>query len=300
MTSILELSQYTTLGSKYIAKLEGENPTGSLKDRMVPYTLRSYEKAGLIHPGDAIVEASSGNTGIALAFWGLQFGYQIIICVDSRVCIFKKNKIKELGAELIECDCTQDSEACIKAASKIGKSSKAFWFNQFDNPFHVHAYYETLGNEVVQQLNTLSIRIDYLIAGLGSGGSILGLGYKLRQQHNAALKVFAVSPLQNPTLIEGLHPGHIRGDFPIWTERDSNFESERIFVSDDKALKQAIDLASKGSISVGPCSGAVMYTALNEIFLQGNYLLLFSDRGDRYQELYQNFLDSASTPKLCS
>ena len=289
MTSIKELSTYNSSAHKFLAKLEGENPTGSLKDRMIVYTLKAYERTGMIRPGDSIVEASSGNTGIALAYYCAQLGYKVIICVDTRISSFKKNRIKQLGAKLVECECTKNPEANIELARELGTQENTFWFNQFSNPFHVQAHYHTLGQETAKQLEFLSIKINYLVAGLGSGGSILGLGHKLREIHNKEIKIFAVSPSQNPTLIEGLHPGHIRGDFPLWKLRESGFEEGRIFIDDQDAIMEAINLEKRESLSVGPCSGAVLHAALSKLTLPGNYLLLFSDNGNRYSELYQSF-----------
>jgi cysteine synthase len=289
MTSIKELSIHTSSCCRYFAKIEGENPTGSLKDRMIVYTLKAYERVGVIRPGNTIVEASSGNTGIALAYFGIKLGYQITIFVDARISDFKKNQIRQLGATLLEIDCTRNPEANIELAQEISTGKNTFWFNQFGNPFHVQAYYETLGKETLEQLKFLSVRIDYLVAGLGSGGSILGLGHKLRETHNSEIKIFAVSPSQSPTSIEGLHPGHIRGDFPLWKLRESGFEEGRIFINDRDAITEAINLEKNESLSVGPCSGAVLYAALKKISLPGNYLLLFSDSGNRYRKLYQDF-----------
>ena len=286
MTPLVEVDLGPKSNKRVFAKLENENPTGSLKDRMVDHTLDLLIQNQNITTETIIVEASSGNTGIALASACAKRNLKAIICVAQHISADKKQNIIELGAELREFDTSSDTEAEIKAASELGKEDGFHFFNQFENPHHVDAYKETLGNEIIDQLNLKQIQIDYLIAGVGSGASLRAVGELLREKHNSELKIIAVSPDKHPTKIEGLHPGHIRGDFKIWKNRPKRFEDDRLFLSDKDAIRGAIELKNKFNLEVGPCSGGLYHVVLNVLDTRGNYLLLFSDSGDRYKKYF--------------
>ena len=284
MTRLLELETYGTQERRIFAKIEGDNPTGSTKERFVGYRIKELERSGELEKGTTIVEASSGNTGIALAKVGQELGYRVIICVADSIAEEKKKRIRNYGAELREFDNSEDPNAEINAAIELGK--EYFFFNQIETPHNPESYYHTLGKEVVEQLRGTTI--DHFVAGVGTGGSLIGLARRLREDHNPQLKIFAAGALVHPTKIEGLHPGHIRGDFRIWKERPYNFEEDYILIPDEEAIKHAIELQRTENLSVGPSSGAVLATALR-LNLKGNTLLLFADSGDRYQELYHSF-----------
>ncbi len=287
-TPLIELSHYNSADKKFLAKLEGKNPSGSLKDRMTYFVIKELEKIGRLKKGMTIVEASSGNTGISLARIGSELGYRILICTPRHTSPEKKRMISGYGAVVKEFDTTRNSETDIEAARELGKKQNHYFFNQFSNPYCVDAYYETLGKETVSQLSAMKTQIDCLVAGVGTGGSLIGLGTKLREE-NPKMKIYAVGPKKSPTKIEGLHPGHIRGDFDIWKKRPKSFENGYILIDDREAIKYAMELQKTQRLSVGISSGAVLAAALNHIKIKGNYLLLFADSGNRYKTLYSQF-----------
>lgn len=289
-TRLVELVEYNTNGRKFFAKIEADNPTGSMKDRMVEYCIKKAEEGGELKQGMTIIEASSGNTGIALAKIGHERGYRVVICVPQNISNIKKKMIEKNGGEYIEIDTGIDNEADINTARRWGNGNQAYFFNQFENFYHVKAYYENLGEEVVKQLNKMDITIDVLVAGVGTGGSLRGLGERLRNEHNPNLGIHAVIPKDNPTKIEGLHPGHIKGWFKIWEDREKEFTNGPIFIDDGSAIKRAIEINKNPELWVGVSSGAVLEAAIKEIGKKGNYLLLFGDSGNRYGELFTQYL----------
>jgi len=234
-TSLIALSLPTQ--KNLFLKLESENPTGSLKDRMVGRTLDLMAEEGKLTDVHTIVEASSGNTGSALAYEGGRRGYKVIICIASHISEQKKKKIRSYGAEVKEFDVTKNTEAEIEGAAQLGKEKGTFFFNQFSNPYHVQAYKKSLASEILQQLESQRVKINYLLGGVGTGASLIAVGSVLKQEHNSKLDIYAVSPQVYPTKIEGLHPGHLRGDFPIWKMRPNRFEKSRLFIEDDQALR---------------------------------------------------------------
>ena len=289
MSPLVEINLDPKSYKRAFAKLESYNPTGSLKDRMAGHTLDLLLEDKAISENTTIVEASSGNTGIALAYACAKRSLKAIICVADHISTEKKNRIREYKAELREFDVSNNTEAEIEAAASIGKRDGFHFFNQFENPHHLDAYKKTLAAEILQQLSSKEITIDFLVAGIGSGASLRAVGETLREKHNTELKIVGISPETYPTKIEGLHPGHIRGDFKIWQERPEGFESDRLFLSDDQAIEGAIDLRNKHNLDVGPCSGAQYHAVLNMLDTKGNYLLLFSDNGDRYKSMYDMY-----------
>ncbi len=291
-TSVIKtpLESFTKGRCEVYAKLESYLPSGSLKDRMTGYALDKMMTAGELKKGDVVVEASSGNTGISLAKACFERGLHAIICVASHISAEKKNRIIELGAELKELSTSNNTEAEIEEARRLGALPGHVFFNQFENPYHLEGYKQTLVPELLIQLEERKVRIDTLLAGIGTGASIRAVGEELRKRHNPSLEVFGVSPHAHQTKIEGLHPGHVRGDFPIWRQRKSGFENGRILVRDKNAVRGAILLENLHGMVVGPCSGA-LYHALSLLpkARRRNVLVLFSDSGDRYQGLYRDY-----------
>ncbi|MCB0317717.1 MAG: pyridoxal-phosphate dependent enzyme [Bdellovibrionales bacterium] len=281
-TSLIEIVLFENNNKRFFAKLENENKTGSFKDRLINYTLDRLLEHQTINSETTIVEASSGNTGIAIAQACKDRNLKAVICMANHISLEKKQRIVSLGAELKEFDVSENKQAEIEAAIELGKKEKFFHFDQFANQEHINAYKQTLAKEVIEQLQDKNLRIDFLVAGIGSGASLRGLGEELKERYNPNLEIIGISPTVYPTKIEGINPSKIKGDFPIWENRLKNFETDRLFIADDDAINGAKELKKEHNIFVGPCSGAVYFAALNLLVKPGNYLLLFSDSGDRY------------------
>ena len=283
MARLLELTQFMGRNRRFFAKLGGDNTTGSLKDWMVEGVIRKSEESGKLRKGMTIVEASSGNTGISLAKVGRDFGYKVVVCVSSAISPEKRKLMHLHGAEVLEYD-TSGKDVQIDSARQLGSQPGYFHLNQFSNPFHAQAYYDTLGAETIEQLDKSGVTIDVLVAGVGTGASIIGLGRRLRENHNERLKIYGVGPEADVTVMEGLHPGHTRSDFEIWANRPSGFETGFIRISDGAAIDYARKLNLFG-YSAGVSSGALLTASLNHIDDRGNYLMLFGDNSSRYKHL---------------
>ncbi len=287
-TRLIELENYSKEQVRFYAKIEADNPTGSMKDRMVGAVLDILENKKELQHAMTIVEASSGNTGIALAKVGVERGYSVVICTPDSNVPEKRKLMRQYGADVREFNTQIDTEADINAARELGKQKGWYFFNQFENPYHTQAYYNSFGAEIIEQLKEMNVVIDTVVGGVGTGGSLVGLIQRLREEHNPLLKIYAVGPKQSPSKIEGLHPGHIRGYFKIWKDRPTPFEENHILIDNEEAIKRAIELSSREKLEVGPSSGAVLEAALN-LPLSGNCLLLFCDNGNRYQNLYSKY-----------
>ena len=275
---------------KIYVKYEHLNPTGSLKDRMVGYVLsRSIEK-GLLRQGMTIVEASSGNTGAALAHAAAQIGFATIIFTAASTAKEKISAIKELGGDVRVVETSKEAGEEIRQAKSRGQKLGYFYFNQFENPFHVEAYESSLAEEIVTDLTKKKITVDTFLSGLGTGASLLAVGRKLKSA-NPNLKIYAVSPSRVPTDIEGLHPGHLvrGGHFKIWRERPRGFENDVLFVDDKDAYSKAIEIKERTSVSVGPATGASLHAAL-KLPAPGNVLIIATDAGHKYGEKYASWL----------
>jgi len=180
-------------GIEVFAKLEYCNPSGSVKDRIVAHILRDAIKTGKLKPGMTVVEASSGNTGAALAFFCARMGYKLILTTMSKVSDEKKNHMRMLGAELIVCPTDvshDDPQHYIQRAAKIARETGGFLVNQYDNPLNVEAHYLTMGPEIWRQTDG---KVDWFVTGGSTGGTVTGAGKYLKEQ-NPSVKVLLPDP----------------------------------------------------------------------------------------------------------
>lgn len=252
---------------------------------MVGGVIEAAIAAGELKKGMSIVEASSGNTGTALARVAKEKGFSLKIFLADTVSQAKQAAIRRFGAEieLVNLEHSPDSE--IDLARKESEREGVYFFNQFENRFHVEAYKKTLLKELLSQLQEQEITIDAFVSGVGSGASNLAIGQGLREAHNSKLAIYSVVPKSFPTDIEGLNPGHIsrNGHFKIWRERPQNFERQNILVDDSDAFSELLSLEEKTGILVGPASGAALFAARN-LNVEGNLLVLFTDSGEKYKK----------------
>lgn len=259
------------------AKLEKFNPFGSVKDRVVKYLIEEAEKEGKIRRGDTIVEATSGNTGISLAVVASLKGYKVKIVMPRTMSEERKKILKMLGTEIIFVN--NENEA-IRLAKKLSEEKKYFYLNQFENKLNVKVHYETTGKEILDQLNG---KIDMFIAGIGTGGTITGVGKRLKE-FNPKIKIIGVEPeIKAEDKIQGLKNfRHSTYKPPIIDERVID---EIFTVKDKAAITTARQLIKNEGLFVGVSSGAVMYIALQKakkIKNKKTIVVLFADGAERY------------------
>lgn len=277
---LTELTDLETGQRRIFAKHEYLGATGSIKDRMVGGVLSMAIAEGSLSEGMEIVEASSGNTGAALAAAGAHLGFAVRIFVSSLISVEKTAMIEALGAKVERIDVSLGRSE-IEMANSYAHDTEAYFFNQFENPHHLQAYKVTLAQELLAQLESQGIKVDHFVGGVGTGAGIRAVGEILRERHNPELKIWATVPAVSPTDIEGLHPGHLRkeGYFRIWRERLPGFESAIEHVADEDAYRRIFELERLSGIKVGPASGAYLHVASK---LDGVVLVLFTDTGDKY------------------
>ena len=283
-TPILKLNHLGVKDSVGIyAKLELMNPAGSMKDRTGLYMVRDAEERGVLKPGGTIVEATAGNTGIGIAIAALNRGYKVIFAVPTKFSIEKQKIMKALGAEIIH---TSREDGMLGAERKakeiLQQIPGAVSMEQFHNPANPRAHYETTGPEIYRQMDG---KIDYLVAGAGSGGTFTGIVKYLKEQNPKITGVLA-DPVGS-IIGGGEHADYdiegIGNDF-IADTMDITLMDQAIKVTDDEAFEASRLLAAKEGILAGSSSGAALAASLKlaEQIESGNIVVVFPDRGDRY------------------
>lgn len=263
--------------SSIFAKMEGFNPGGSIKDRIALNMIRSAEKDGIIKKGDTLIEPTSGNTGIGLAMVGAMLGYKVKVIMPDTTSVEKIKMIKAFGGEAILVENLRYKKFAIEDARTMAKNGAGLFFlNQYENMNNPYTHYENTAEEIIEQLE--GKQLDYFVAGMGTGGTITGIGSKLKEKF-PGIKIIGVQPIQGE-IIEGLRT--IKDGFvpPIM---DVDLIDEIYDLEGIKALETKDDLAKKG-ILVGPSSGAAMYIC-REICKNNervNIITIFPDRGERY------------------
>jgi cysteine synthase len=279
-TPIVELTKSSPKpGVRIFAKLEHLNPSGSLKDRIVKYIIEKAVASGELTPDMTIVEASSGNTGIAMGMIATAMGFRSRVYMLSSKSKERRIMMNFYGVELVLTD-PDNPHSHIHACEELMASQpqKFFYLNQNGNMGNVWAHYHGTAAELVKQMGGQPI--DAFIAGVGTGGVLMGCAQKIRETYPDA-KMYAVEPAQGISKIEGLL--HMDGSYvpPIWDER---WIDRHIHVPDDLALEYTRILARKESIFAGISSGANYWAALQvaEEMGAGNIALICGDRGERY------------------
>lgn len=265
------------------AKLELYNPSGSVKDRIGKYMIKDAENKGLLKKGGTIVEATAGNTGLGIAFAALNKGYRIIFVVPTKFSQEKQTLLKALGAEIIN---TPREGGMLGASEKAEELRRtipgAISLEQFKNQSNPQAHYETTGAEIYRDMDG---RIDYLVAGAGSGGTYTGVVRYLKE-HNLDIQGVLADPVGS-TMGGGEHGDYdiegIGNDF-IADTMDMSLVDRVVKITDDDAFYGARLLAEKEGIFAGSSSGAALIAAkkLIDSGAKGNIVVIFPDRGDRY------------------
>jgi cysteine synthase B len=263
------------------AKLEGFNPTGSIKDRIALYMVERAEKEGILKKGKTIIEPTSGNTGISLAMISTIKGYKVKIVMPKTMSIERGKMLKFFGAELILVEEKEWRDGAIRFTKSLVKKDKNLvLLNQYENEANVRAHYETTGKEIIEQMG--GKKIDVLVAGVGTGGTITGVGKRLKEKY-PDVKIVGVFP-KPKTKIQGLksiEEGYIP---PIL---DLKIIDEKIIVKDKEAFEMTKKLAREEGIFVGLSSGAALFAALKiaRKLSSGNIVVIFPDRGEKYLSL---------------
>ena len=247
--------------SNIYVKLEKYNLAGSIKDRAVYYMVENLEKNGLLKKGDVLVEATSGNTGIALSMIGSLKGYKVIIVMPETMSVERRTLMKAYGAKLILTDGSLGMKGSIEKMNKLlSENSNYISLKQFDNEYNPLAHYETTGVEIYNQVKD----IDIFVCGVGTGGTISGVGKYLKEQ-NPNIKVVAVEPEGSPVIsknkkgshkIQGIGAGFIPKNY------NENVVDEVMTITDEESYEGVRIMAQKEGILVGISSGANIYAAL--------------------------------------
>ncbi len=263
---------------KLLAKLEGNNPGGSVKDRIALYMVKTAEKDGRLTRDRIVLEATSGNTGIGLAMVCAAKGYRVKLTMPACVSVERRRVLEAFGAELILSPSDEGTDGAIRAAHKILNEDpeKYFMPNQFENPANVQAHYETTGPEIIEQTEG---KITHFVAGMGTSGTLMGAGRRLKE-HNPDIKIIGVEPILGHRVqgLKNMKESIVPGIF------DPEKLDERYIVNDDEAFDTTRMLAVKEGIFVGMSSGAAMHIALRKSseLSGGTLVVVLPDRGDRY------------------
>jgi cysteine synthase len=267
---------------KVMAKLEGQNPggSGSIKDRIARYMIEKAEQSGELTRDKTIIEATSGNTGIALAWLGHKLGYKVTIVMPDSMSVERRKLLKIHGAELILTKGAYGMEAAINTANEmVAKDKKYFMPDQFSNPANPLAHYETTGAEIINDFPYE--QIDVLIAGIGTGGSITGTARRLKEKY-PNLRVIGVEPPPGDS-IQGLK---CLGEAlpPFW---DQSLVTEKAMVTGQQANETTRQLLDREGIFAGLSSGAVVHQAAKVAgeMDKGNIVVLLADAGWKYLSL---------------
>ena len=288
-TPLLELTHIEKahgLKAKILAKLEYFNPAGSVKDRIAKAMVDDAEAKGLLKPGSVIIEPTSGNTGIGLASVAAARGYRIIIVMPETMSVERRQLMKAYGAELVLTEGAKGMKGAIAKADELAKEIPgSFVAGQFVNPANPKAHYETTGPEIWADTDG---QVDFLVAGVGTGGTITGTG-KFLKEHKPDVKVVAVEPKTSAVLSTGVAGAHkiqgIGAGF-VPDVLDTHVYDEIIPVDNDDAFAVGKEVGRREGVLVGISSGAALWAAI-ELAKRPenagkNIVVLLPDTGDRY------------------
>ncbi|MHB8156184.1 MAG: PLP-dependent cysteine synthase family protein [Desulfocucumaceae bacterium] len=274
-TPVVELKTYGKPGLRIFAKLEGNNPGGSVKDRTAKYLINNAEKAGLLEGGKVIIEATSGNTGIALAMLSAIKGYKFVAVMPENASIERIKLLKAFGAEVILTDGDKGTNGSIEVARKMVAEDKKYYMpDQFSNPANPQAHYESTGKEIIEDIPGVTA----FVAGVGTGGTLTGAGKRLKA-YNPAIDIIGVEPGPR-TGIQGLR-NMVAYKPPVY---DDSIIDYKLDVPDDEAFRLARELYVREGLTVGISCGAALWGALKygETTDSGNIVVIFPDRGEKY------------------
>jgi len=288
-TPLVQLSNYAVnknLAANIIVKLESFNPAGCVKERIALAMIEEAEASGILKPGTEIIEPTSGNTGIGLAMVSAVKGYKLTLCMPETMSIERRNLLKAFGANLVLTPGSLGMKGAIAKAQELHESNPASFIpQQFENPSNPDIHYKTTGYEI---WNDTDGRVDIFVGGVGTGGTISGVGKYLKEK-NPAIQIVAVEPSDSPVLsggnpgphkIQGIGAGFVPKNF------DPSVIDEIIQITNDQAILTSRELAKQEGMLVGISSGAAAYAAT--LLAQRpenkgkNIVTLLPDTGERY------------------
>ena len=287
-TPLLKLQRYMDANAckaDILAKLEYQNPGGSVKDRVAIRMIDEAEKSGILHKGDVIIEPTSGNTGIGLACVAAARGYHLIITMPETMSVERRRLLSAYGAELVLTPASKGMKGSIRKANELAEQLHAFVPSQFSNPYNPKSHYERTGPEIWADTDG---KIDVFVAGVGTGGTISGTGRYLKEK-NPNIQIVAVEPAGSPVLSDGIPGRHkiqgIGAGF-IPETLDMEIYDEILTVTDDDAYQVCRELARREGVLCGISSGAAL-SAAKELAVKPAYqgktiVALFPDGGERY------------------
>ena len=286
LVELNNLKEKLSFAGNIIAKVEFFNPAGSVKDRISKAMIEEAEKAGLINKNTVLVEPTSGNTGIGLSMVAASKGLRIILTMPETMSIERRNLLKAYGAELVLTDGSKGMKGAIEKAEELAKEiPNAFIPSQFTNPANPNIHYLTTGKEIYRDLDG---KVDFFVAGVGTGGTISGTGKALKEQ-NPNIKVVAVEPATSPVLSEGhAGPHKIQGIGAGFVPKtlDTSIYDEIIPVSNEDAFATGKLIARTEGMLVGISSGAALFAAIQLAKRpenkDKNIVVLLPDTGERY------------------
>lgn len=288
-TPLLEFSGFNAskgLKAKLIGKLEYFNPAGSVKDRIALAMIEDAEEKGLLKPGATIIEPTSGNTGVGLAFVSSVKGYKLVLTMPETMSLERRNLLKALGATLVLTPGADGMKGAIaKAEALRDETPGSIILQQFENPANPAVHVRTTAQEIWRDTEG---KVDIFVAGVGTGGTVSGVGEGLKA-HNPDIRIVAVEPTDSPVLSGGKPGAHkIQGIGAGFVPKTYNgkFVDEIMQVSNDDAIRTSRELAQTEGLLVGISSGAAVYAALQLAELPENagktIVALLPDTGERY------------------
>lgn len=288
-TPLLELTNFKVkrdLQANVIAKLEYFNPAGSVKDRVALAMIEDAEAKGILQPGATIIEPTSGNTGVGLAFVSSAKGYHLILTMPDTMSIERRNLLKALGAKVVLTPGAEGMKGAIAKAEELQASTPGSWIpQQFKNPANPAIHVKTTGEEIWRDTDG---KVDVFVAGVGTGGTVSGVGVALKQ-HNPQVKVVAVEPASSPVLsggksgphkIQGIGAGFVPDNF------NAAVIDEVLTIENDEAILASRQVAQSEGLLVGISSGAALAGAVRLAQRPENkgktIVALLPDTGERY------------------
>ena len=284
-TPLVKINNINTFGNEIYVKLEGSNPGRSTKDRIALKMIEEAEKEGLIDKDTVIIEATSGNTGIGLAFVGSALGYKVVIVMPESFSLERRKLIQAYGAQLVLTPASGGMKAAIAKAKELSETEGYFLAMQFENPANPEIHEKTTGAEIIEAFGPTGL--DAFVAGAGTGGTITGVSHALKKA-NPTIKTYVVEADESailsgeaagPHKIQGISAGFIPGNL------DTKSYDEIIRVKGDDAILTARHLGGKEGFLVGISSGAAIYAALEVAKKLGKgkkVLAIAPDNGERY------------------
>ena len=284
-TPLLALERYAP-GTRVLAKLESFNPLSSAKDRAALYMIRDAEDRGLLKPGGVIVEPTSGNTGVGLAYIAALRGYRLVLTMPETMSAERRSLLSALGVELVLTPGDQGMSGAIRRAQELLETLPGAWMpGQFDNPANARAHYETTGPEIWRDTDGT---VDVLVAGVGSGGTLTGAGRYLKER-NPQVKLVAVEPAESPVLSGGpAGPHKIQGIGAGFVPQvlDRSLVDEVLTIPGDEAMEAVRALARTEGLLVGISAGAAARAAAllaaRPEYAGRTIVTVFPDTGERY------------------